>query len=287
MRRGLDDGTERLRGQFRDASQRGQRDRCDSDQIEDSAWAGTRWGTRSIEKLLKTKKSDKSRIEPDSHLGTDAPDGGSPLEVPASAESALTSPPTSSGRTDHVRIKTRETVSERLEVHPSASRRRGPLTMTREVSGASKQSRVDTPQIKTREAVQQRTAHTFGDTVPLDAERQVVGGPSPQTVASKGQAVFQRDRSRMLRRPERPPLPQAKETARTPSVGHVDHIESSFHSGLDIKTKDSYMLRLDSPERPSKVPDLGSRMKAWYMQRRRPAKKSPQALDQEIGRAHV
>ena len=43
LRRGLDDGTERLRGQFRDASQRGQReDGYGGDQIEDAARGGTR-----------------------------------------------------------------------------------------------------------------------------------------------------------------------------------------------------------------------------------------------------
>ena len=56
LRRGLDDGTERLRSQFRDASQRGQRsDGYGGDQIEDAAWKGTRWGTRGVELLLKKK----------------------------------------------------------------------------------------------------------------------------------------------------------------------------------------------------------------------------------------
>ena len=52
MRRGLDDGTERLHGQFREASQRGQRDDYGGDRIEDTAWSGARRAERGIEKLL-------------------------------------------------------------------------------------------------------------------------------------------------------------------------------------------------------------------------------------------
>ena len=210
----------------------------------------------------------------------DTPDAECPLEALTSAGRASTAPPTSStsppassGRADHVRIKTREIVSERPEVHPPASCRREPLTMTREMSGASEQSRADAPKIKTREVVQERISHAFGDAVPPDAKRQAVSGPPSPTTVSKAQSVFRRNRSRMLRR---------KEDARTPSVGQVDHIEKSFHSGPDIKTKDSYILRhpLASPEGPSRTPDLGSRMKAWYLQRRRSAKESPQVFDQ-------
>lgn len=208
----------------------------------------------------------------------DAPDAECPLEAPTSAESTPTAPPTPDGRADRVRIKTRETVSERNEVHPSAGRhRRDPPIMRRETSGTSAQSHVDTPKIKTREAVQQRTVHTFGDAVPLDAERQAVNGPSPQTATSKVQSV--------LRRREKPPLSQAKENVRTSSV---DHTEKVLYFSPDIKTKDSYILRhpLDSPkgtsgERTSRAPDLGSRMKAWYMQRRRSAKESPLSFTQD------
>lgn len=37
LRRGFSDGTQRLRGQLRDTAQRGQRDDCGGDQIEDAA----------------------------------------------------------------------------------------------------------------------------------------------------------------------------------------------------------------------------------------------------------
>ena len=62
LRRGLDDGTERLRGQFRDASQRGQReDGYGGDQIEDAARGGTRRAERSAEKLLKKMRFSRGR----------------------------------------------------------------------------------------------------------------------------------------------------------------------------------------------------------------------------------
>ncbi len=61
FRRGLSDGTQRLRGQLRDTAQRGQRDGYGGDQIEDAAWAGGRWAKRGIQKLLKQKRHGNAR----------------------------------------------------------------------------------------------------------------------------------------------------------------------------------------------------------------------------------
>lgn len=56
VRRGLEDGTERLRLQFRDAAQRGQRDEYGGDKIEDTAASGARQMDRGVRNLLKNKK---------------------------------------------------------------------------------------------------------------------------------------------------------------------------------------------------------------------------------------
>ena len=61
IRRGLDDGTERLRGQFREAAQRGQASDYGGDRIEDTAARGAYQARRGVEALLKKKKSGKSR----------------------------------------------------------------------------------------------------------------------------------------------------------------------------------------------------------------------------------
>ena len=87
LRRGLDDGTERLRGQFRDTSQREQRDDYGGDQIEDAAWSGARRAERGIEKLLKKKRSGRDRgpeAEPVSFA--DFPEAESPPDTPALAD---------------------------------------------------------------------------------------------------------------------------------------------------------------------------------------------------------
>ena len=52
VRRGLDDGTERLRGQLRDTAQHGQVDDYGGDRIEDTAVGGVRRAERGIENLL-------------------------------------------------------------------------------------------------------------------------------------------------------------------------------------------------------------------------------------------
>ena len=55
IRRGLEDGTERLRLQFRDAAQQGQTDGYGGDQIGDAASGGARQVERGIKNLLKRR----------------------------------------------------------------------------------------------------------------------------------------------------------------------------------------------------------------------------------------
>lgn len=111
LHRGLDDGTERLRGQFRDASQRGQRDDYGVDRIEDTAWTGTRWAGRGIEKLLKKKWGGRYQgPEAEPVPASDSPEMELPLEGPVA-----TDPPRQGGAEERVRIKTREATAQRAE----------------------------------------------------------------------------------------------------------------------------------------------------------------------------
>lgn len=59
VRRGLDDGTERLRGQLRETAQRGQASDYGGDRIENTAARGSYQTRRGVEALLK-KKSAKT-----------------------------------------------------------------------------------------------------------------------------------------------------------------------------------------------------------------------------------
>jgi hypothetical protein len=68
VRRGLDNGTERLRVQLRDAAQRGQADDYGGDCIEDTAVGGVRRAERGIEFLVKRKKADQNRIREENSL---------------------------------------------------------------------------------------------------------------------------------------------------------------------------------------------------------------------------
>lgn len=93
IRRGLEDGTERLRLQFRDAAQQGQTDGYGGDQIGDAASGGARQVERGIKNLLKRRGTPKrGRTER--------------AKIPQSGESAA-----HSGQPGRVQIKTRETVS--------------------------------------------------------------------------------------------------------------------------------------------------------------------------------
>ena len=93
IRCGLEDGTERLRLQFRDAAQQGQTDGYGGDQIGDAASGGARQVERGIKNLLKRRGTpQRGRTER--------------AEIPQSGESAA-----HSGQPGRVQIKTRETVS--------------------------------------------------------------------------------------------------------------------------------------------------------------------------------
>lgn len=97
-RRGLEDGTARLRGQFRDTAQRGQTDEYGGDRIEDMAWGGIRRTERGMEKLIKGKRQKQGRnhATEDGQFHTQ--------EVPTDKESLFTV------RNGRVRIKAREAI---------------------------------------------------------------------------------------------------------------------------------------------------------------------------------
>lgn len=60
VHRGLEDGTDRLRTQLRDAAQQGRRDDYGGDQIEDVAAGGMRHMERGAEKLIKEKRKNRA-----------------------------------------------------------------------------------------------------------------------------------------------------------------------------------------------------------------------------------
>jgi len=147
LRRGLNDGTERLRGQFREASQRGQASDYGGGRIEDSAVTGGRFVRRRITDLLKRKNGR----QPD-HPGEPQSEDFVPerqtdcfSDLPDAVQ--MDAPRTDAGtgsRNQPPRIKTREAVSR----EPSPVSDRQP-------SRADVQNRARPMQIKTKEAVRE------------------------------------------------------------------------------------------------------------------------------------
>ena len=62
MRRGLDDGTERLKGQLRDNRAQERPQDYGSEKIEGSAQRGAALAGRSVEAFLKSKKRELERV---------------------------------------------------------------------------------------------------------------------------------------------------------------------------------------------------------------------------------
>ena len=133
VRRGLDDGTERLRGQLRETAQRGQASDYGGDRIEDTAVGGARRTERGIEYLLKKKKAAKERKSD----GDPPMEQESPPEAPAGQSSPHEPPPR-----EQPKVKTREAVTAK---DGSAS----PSGGSRTTSSAAGPERM---KIKTRES---------------------------------------------------------------------------------------------------------------------------------------
>lgn len=206
LRRGLDDGTERLRGQLRDTAQRGQRDGYGGDQIEDAAWRGGRWGERGIEKLLKKKKVSRSR-----NADTNSTTPPETQAKPPSGEYTypdLSDHPASTDGTEHPRIKTRESAAVRKrDVVPSKGSKVGSSPVP------APQDRVEPPRLRTREADSSATGISPAPTkniVPATSERpseplsikarnaisgrQTTTTPEqPSQVVERGRRKFQRE----------------------------------------------------------------------------------------------
>lgn len=113
VRRGLDDGTERLRGQLRDTAQRGQTDDYGGDRIEDTAAGGARRAERGAENLLKNRRKRTRKQNTDTDPRT-SPESSSVPDAPEDT-------PLKNG-TDRPRIKTRESVTHTAPTDTGATR---------------------------------------------------------------------------------------------------------------------------------------------------------------------
>lgn len=238
LRRGLDDGTERLRGQFRDASQRGQRDDYGGDRIEDTVWAGTRWAGRGVEKLLKKKWGGRYQgpaAEP--VPAADSPETELPLDGPAPAD-----PPRPSGAEDRVRIKTRETAAQRTEGPRRVSGGRPTSSsLTRSAIEKPHHVRTEPPKIKTREYFQQGV-FSHGDAVLPSTE-----SPAPKrSPRSRIQEIRQIFRRRELSTPslrQEATFSQPRASQMPPLTERVAKGNSVLQRFPDIKTKGVYLHR--------------------------------------------
>lgn len=238
LRRGLDDGTERLRGQFRDASQRGQRDDYGGDRIEDTAWTGTRWAGRGVEKLLKKKRGGRDRgPEAEPAPPADSPETELPLEGPVA-----TDPPRQGGAEERVRIKTRKATAQKAEGPQRVSRGRPtPSSLTRSATEKPSHVRTEPPKIKTREYFQQGV-FSHGDVVLPSTE-----SPAPKrSPRSRIQEIRQIFRRRELSTPslrQEVTFSQPRASQMPPLTERVAKGTSVPQRFPDIKTKDIYPHR--------------------------------------------
>lgn len=225
VRRGLEDGTQRLRGQFRDAAQGGQTDEYGGDRIEDTAAGGTRWAARGIDSLLKKKKASRYSDAKGRSPSPDTP------EAPAAAPEAeppvpwedIGAAPTTPRNADRPRIKTREAVE--VPAVRSGGRPSAPAQQKTAASVKPK-DRADRPQVKTREAA---TRALPEDRTSAAVPAQMTAGPSDRT------------RGRAQR-----PLIKTREAAAPIEDNALSPPRGSSHTAPSrpaVKTKASFIVR--------------------------------------------
>ena len=243
LRRGLDDGSERLRGQFREASQRGKReDGYGGDQIEDAAWDGTRRAEREAEKLLKKMRFSRGRAaEP--VYDADFPETERPPDTSAPADL-----PKPERKTDHMRIKTREAAVRRADgpLRPSDGRQPPSHSFSEQITHA----RTEPPQIKTREYARQ------GAFIHRDTALTPVESPAAQSVPHSKileiRQIFWRRESPAPGLRQEAPASQTRGAQMPSSQRSVAGGSSLGQRDPDIKTKGAYLHQQTTvPAEPS------------------------------------
>jgi len=279
IRRGLDDGTERLRGQLRETAQRGQASDYGGDRIEDAAARGAYQVRRGVEALLKKKKSGKSRLqEKKPHTESDPPTPESPADLPPLPESPAEWPsPHEPPPREQPRIKTREAVSARESgagAGPSESSRAKP----------SPEERMRQTRIKTRESA----VHDPHPDVP--SVRQA-GSETPQVrIREPAVCDFPMDVKPVPRGRSEPLKIKTRDVVPDTHLAHGAAEPSSNSQKppdrLSIKTKDAYIQRQPA-EAPDQPPQAFTQEQQGFVkeQGRRAAVKRAEA--QRLGNSSV
>ncbi len=235
VRRGLDDGTERLQGQFREAAQRGQASDYGGDRIEDTAARGAYQARRGVEALLKKKKSAQSRKEDgEPRTAADPPTQQIPADPPSPEAPGEQHSPYEPSQLERPRIKTREAVSAR-EGGAGAGLSPGERMMQR--------------QIKTRESA------VHDDPRP-DVQPAPQAGPEPPQIRTRETAVHDipadagsapRVRSELPKIKTRDAVTSAPSGDSTaPPAGHRPGVPDR----LAIKTREACIQSQPAPEQP-------------------------------------
>ena len=238
VRRGLDDGTERLRGQLRETAQRGQASDYGGDRIEDTAARVAYQARRGVESLLKKKKSAKGQEQTEGsrttadQLTQEIPADPPPPEVPAEQPSPHDPIPR-----ERPRIKTREAVSTReggagAGPSPGERMKQGQIK-TRESAvhddprpdvSPAPQAAPEPPQVRTRE--------TAVHDIPADAESAPRVGEELPKIKTRVAVTS---------------APSGDSTA--PPAGH----RPGTPDRLSIKTREACIQSQPAPEQPSQA----------------------------------
>lgn len=170
LRRGLLTGTEKLKGQLRDAAEGGRREDTEADRTQDTARMGARLAVDRLGRVVLGKKKVRN-------WSGEAVPGDTPQAGPkAPASGAPAEPTTPPGEAGPVRIKTREVVHDA----PAVGYCRAELPKTEQ------------PVVKTKDAYTHRQAVDRGQ-IRRQAEFASQSGPAQPTIRTKDNCTYQHD----------------------------------------------------------------------------------------------
>jgi len=248
VRRGLDDGTERLRGQLRETAQRGQASDYGGDRIEDAAVRGAYQARRGVEALLKKKKSAKGQeANGEPRTAADPPTQEIPADPPSPAAPGEQHSPHEPPPRERPRIKTREAVSAReggASAGPFPGERMKQRRIKTRKSALHDDSRPDTPpapqagsgppQVRIRETVVQG--------IPSDAGSAPRVGEERPNIKTRDAVISN---------------PSGDSTA--PTAGH----RPGTPDRLSIKTREACIQSQPAPEQPPQTLVQGGQEFVW------------------------
>ena len=228
VHRGLEDGTNRLRTQLRDAAQQGRRDDYGGDQIEDTAAGGMRRMERGAGKLIKEKRKSRGDSSADSTTAEGMRSETLSGECNGKADAAAMRNSEGSSGDAGQRIKTKgsymraQTETPTTTLSPEHTQGEQPFIRERGRQAVQKS-------VKARSERVHRSIDSATDPVRIFGNGRL-SGRSPQSNGIGRSDNSSPSKSTVVQAKKGPKLPKGKAAAKTPAVKEANRSRAAYHT---------------------------------------------------------